>query len=93
MCVGIPARVVALHPSGPHTATVEVEGVQRAVNTIMVDSEGEVLSVGDWVLLHVGFAMSKIDEAEAEETLAFMRELGSVYDEEVEAFGSDPAGQ
>jgi len=90
VCVGIPARVVALEPSGPHTAIVEVEGVQRAVNTIMVDSEDEILAVGDWVLLHVGFALAKIDEAEAEETLAFMRELGSLYDDEVEAFGSDP---
>ncbi len=95
MCVGIPAQVVALEPAGPHTATVEVEGVQRVVNTIMVDTEGDgeaggALAVGDWVLLHVGFAMAKIDETEAQETLAFMRELGSVYDDEVEAFGSDP---
>ncbi len=87
MCVGIPARVVALEPAGPHTATVDVEGVQRNVNTIMVDDEG--LEIGEWVLLHVGFAMSKIDAAEAEETLAFMRELGSVYDEEVEAFSTE----
>ena len=87
MCVGIPAQVVELEPSGPHTAIVDVDGAQREVNTIMVDDEG--LAVGDWVLLHVGFAMSKIDAAEAAETLAFMRELGSVYDEEIEAFSSD----
>ncbi|MYG97993.1 MAG: HypC/HybG/HupF family hydrogenase formation chaperone [Acidimicrobiaceae bacterium] len=87
MCVGIPARVVELEPSGPHTATVDVDGAQREVNTIMVDDEG--LDVGEWVLLHVGFAMSKIDADEAADTLAFMRELGSVYDEEIEAFTSD----
>ena len=87
MCVGIPAQVVALEPSGPHTAIVDVDGAQREVNTIMVDDEG--LAVGEWVLLHVGFAMSKIDAAEAADTLAFMRELGSVYDEEIEAFTSD----
>ena len=87
MCVGIPARVVELEPSGPHTAIVDVDGAQREVNTVMVDDEG--LAVGEWVLLHVGFAMSKIDAAEAAETLAFMRELGSVYDEEIEAFSSD----
>lgn len=85
MCVGIPAKVVVIESSGPHTATVDVEGVQREVNTIVISDEE--LVVGDWVLLHVGFAMSKIDQAEAQETLAFMRELGSVYDEEVEAFG------
>ncbi len=89
MCVGIPARLVALQTSGPHTATVDVEGVRREINTIMVDDDPGI-AVGDWVLLHVGFAMSKIDEAEAAETLAFMRELGSVYDDEVEAFSADP---
>lgn len=87
MCVGIPAQVVELEPSGAHTAIVDVDGAQREVNTIMVDDEG--LAVGEWVLLHVGFAMSKIDAAEAADTLAFMRELGSVYDEEIEAFTSD----
>lgn len=87
MCVGIPAQVVALESAGAHSATVDVEGVQRRVNTIMVDDEG--LAVGDWVLLHVGFALSKIDAAEADATLAFMRQLGSVYDEEVEAFSAE----
>lgn len=87
MCVGIPAQVVELEPSGPHTALVDVDGAQREVNTIMVDDEP--LVVGEWVLLHVGFAMSKIDADEAAETLAFMRELGSVYDDEIEAFSSD----
>lgn len=87
MCVGIPAQVVELEPSGRHSAIVDVDGAQREVNTIMVDDEG--LAVGEWVLLHVGFAMSKIDADEAADTLAFMRELGSVYDEEIEAFTSD----
>ena len=87
MCVGIPARVVELQPSGPHTAIVDVEGAQREVNTIMVDDDP--LAVGDWVLLHVGFAMSKIDAEEAAETLAFMRELGSVFDDEIEAFSGE----
>ena len=87
MCVGIPAQVVELRPSGPHTALVDVEGARREVNTIMVDDEP--LAVGEWVLLHVGFAMSRIDAAEAAETLAFMRELGSVYDDEIEAFGTE----
>ena len=87
MCVGIPAQVVELRPSGRHTAIVDVEGARREVNTIMVDDEP--LAVGEWVLLHVGFAMSRIDAAEAAETLAFMRELGSVYDDEIEAFGTE----
>jgi hydrogenase expression/formation protein HypC len=84
MCVGIPAQIVEIAAPERHSATVDVEGVRREVNTIMVDDEG--IEVGDWVLLHVGFAMSKIDEEEAAETLAFMRVLGSVYDDEVDAF-------
>ncbi len=91
MCVGIPAQVVELWPSGAHSAIVDVDGAQREVNTILVDDEpdDEPLAIGDWVLLHVGFAMSRIDADEAEATLAFVRELGSVYEEEIEAFGSD----
>ncbi len=87
MCLGIPARVVELGPAESHTATVDVEGVQRQVNTVIVDNEP--LEVGDWVLLHVGFAMSRIDETEAADTLAFLRELGSVYDEEIEALSTE----
>ncbi len=88
MCVGIPAQVVELQPAGPHTAVVDVDGAQREVNTVMVDDEP--LSVGDWVLLHVGFAMARVDASEAAETLEFIRQLGSVYDEEMEAFTSSP---
>ncbi len=84
MCVGIPAQVVEVGEPHLHTATVDVEGVRREVNTIMVDDDG--LEPGEWVLLHVGFAMSKIDEQEAADTLEFMRVLGSVYDDEVDAF-------
>lgn len=87
MCVGIPAQIIEVGDPERHTATVDVEGVQREVNTIMVDDEG--LVAGEWVLLHVGFAMSKIDEDEAAETLDFMRILGSVYDDEVDAFSLD----
>lgn len=87
MCVGIPAQVVAIGPPEKHSATVDVEGVRRDVNIIMVEEEG--VEVGEWVLLHVGFAMSKIDEEEAAETLEFMRTLGSVYDDEVEALQTE----
>ncbi|MCY4174828.1 MAG: HypC/HybG/HupF family hydrogenase formation chaperone [Acidimicrobiaceae bacterium] len=86
--MGIPAQVVELQPAGPHTAVVDVDGAQREVNTVMVDDEP--LSVGDWVLLHVGFAMARVDASEAAETLEFIRQLGSVYDEEMEAFTSSP---
>ena len=86
MCVGIPAQVVEILPEERKMAVVEVDGVRREVSIVMVVDEG--IKVSDWVLLHVGFAMSIIDEEEAESQLEFMRMLGSVYDEEVEAFSA-----
>jgi len=85
MCVGIPARIVALGAPGSHSAVVDVEGVTREANIALVLDPDDPVVVGDWVLLHVGFAMSKIDEEEAQRTLEFIRTLGSVYDEEIDA--------
>jgi len=87
MCVGIPAQVVEILPAERKMAVVEVEGVRREVSIVIVADQG--LEIGNWVLLHVGFAMSIIDEEEANAQLDFMRMLGSVYDEEVEAFSAD----
>lgn len=87
MCVGIPAQVVEILAAEKKSAIVEVEGVRREVSIVVVLEDG--VKVGDWVLLHVGFAMSIIDEEEAEAQLDFMRLLGSVYDEEVEAFSAE----
>lgn len=78
MCLGIPAQIVRIDDAERMLATVEVGGVRRQVNIIcVVDDEHPVQScVGDWVLLHVGFAMSRIDEVEAAETLRVLGELG-----------------
>jgi hydrogenase expression/formation protein HypC len=80
MCLGIPARIVRIDDAERMLATVEVGGVRRQVNIIcIVDAEHPPEScIGDWVLLHVGFAMSRIDEAEAAETLRLLSELGEV---------------
>lgn len=86
MCVGIPAQVVEILPAERKAAIVDVEGVRREVSIIIVLDDG--VKVGDWVLLHVGFAMSIIDEEEAAAQLDFMRMLGSLYEEEVEAFSA-----
>lgn len=86
MCVGIPAQVVEILPAERKMAMVEVEGVRREVSIVMVLDEG--VQVGDWVLLHVGFAMSIIDEDEAKSQLDFMRMLGEAYEEELEAFSA-----
>jgi hydrogenase expression/formation protein HypC len=85
MCLAIPGRVVELVDDANRIAKVEVGGVRRNVNLgLLADVP---IQLGDYVLIHVGFAMSKIDEREATETLRLLQELGS-YDTEVEQFSS-----
>ncbi len=83
MCLGIPGEIVELIPGQPELAKVEVAGVRRAINVGLVNQDG--IRLGDWVLVHVGFAMSKIDEREAAATLALLRGLGQAYTDELEA--------
>jgi hydrogenase expression/formation protein HypC len=83
MCLGIPGRVVALVDEAKRLAIVDVAGVRRAVNiAFIVDAEHPPSECLDtWVLVHVGFAMSRIDEAEAARTLQLLEELGDVQAE------------
>ena len=81
MCLGIPGQVVEMVDEASSIARVEVSGVRRNVNVALVASEG--IAPGDWVLIHVGFAMSKIDEQEAQETLQLLQQLGDVYTDEL----------
>jgi hydrogenase expression/formation protein HypC len=83
MCLGIPARIVRIDDAERRLATVEVGGVRRQVNIICIvdDAHPPESCVGEWVLLHVGFAMSRIDEAEAAETLRILTELGEAQAE------------
>jgi len=83
MCLGIPGEVVELHPDEPHLAKVDVSGVRRMINIGLL--EGENVQPGDWVLIHVGFALSKIDEEEAAAALGFLESLGQAYDDELAA--------
>ncbi|MBW3620865.1 MAG: HypC/HybG/HupF family hydrogenase formation chaperone [Actinobacteria bacterium] len=82
MCLGIPGQVVEWVDGTDQLATVEVTGVTRKINVGLVREEG--LELGDWVLIHVGFAMSIIDETEAAEALEGLRMLGTEYEDEVE---------
>jgi hydrogenase expression/formation protein HypC len=82
MCLGIPGRLVELIED-EQLARVDVNGVGRIINIALLDDE--VLSAGDWVLIHVGFAMAKIDEAEAHETLQALRQMGDAYGDELDA--------
>ncbi len=84
MCLGIPGEIVEVVDADEHLASVEVSGVRRVISTRLLADEN--VGVGDWVLVHVGFAMSKIDEHEADVTLDQIRKLGRTYDEELEAF-------
>ncbi len=81
MCLAIPGQVVDVADEGNDLARVEVAGVRRNVNVGLLD--GGVES-GDWVLIHVGFALSKVDEAEAQATLALLQRMGEAYEQELE---------
>ncbi|MEO3826603.1 HypC/HybG/HupF family hydrogenase formation chaperone [Actinomadura sp. B10D3] len=89
MCLAIPGEIVEIMPDRP-LATVDVTGVRRAVNIALLD--GERLAAGDWVLIHVGFAMSRIDEAEAKATLRMLEGIGAAYDEEIDALRESGIG-
>ena len=83
MCLGIPGQIIKIDDAVRNLATVDVSGVKRQVNiTCIVSADHPVEScVGDWVLIHVGFAMSRIDEREAAETLKVLIELGEAQAE------------
>ena len=86
MCLGIPGQIVEIVDASNKLALVDVGGVRRAVNVaFIVDAEHTVADcVGDWVLVHVGFAMVRIDEQEAAATLALLREMDE-YQSEVDS--------
>lgn len=83
MCLAIPGQVVEIVDQENHIAKVDVGGVKRNVNIGMLEEEG--VAIGDYVLIHVGFAMSKIDQLEAAETLRILKEIGE-YEIEVNQF-------
>lgn len=86
MCLGIPGQIIEIIDVEQLLAKVDVAGVKRPVNIacIVSDEHPAENCIGDWVLVHVGFAMSKIDEEEAQKTLALLTELGEAQ-EEIEA--------
>ena len=91
MCLAIPGQVAELLPgTDDQLALIDVVGVKRRVNIGLLDRG--TLAPGDWVLIHVGFAMSKVDEQEAAEALAMLRMMGQAFDDELAAVAeSDPA--
>ena len=83
MCLGIPGLIVELDAERPDLAKVDVSGVKRAINIGLLEDED--LQPGDWILIHVGFALSKIDEQEAAAALRFLEDIGTAYEEELAA--------
>jgi hydrogenase expression/formation protein HypC len=83
MCLGIPGRIVAVTDPERKLAMVEVSGVRREINVACVVEDDQPIEscIGYWVLVHVGFAMSRIDEEEAAATLRTLNELGEVKQE------------
>lgn len=82
MCLGIPGRIVGWSDETDLLARAEVAGVSRTINIGLVIDDG--VELGDWVLIHVGFAMSIIDEAEAKQAMEGLMMLGEQFDAEVE---------
>ncbi len=83
MCLGIPGQIVEFVDPAHHIAKADVSGVRRNVNVGLLTEGADKVDVGDWVLIHVGFAMSKIDEEEAQATREFLETLGAPYEEEL----------
>jgi hydrogenase expression/formation protein HypC len=83
MCLGIPGQLVEWVDAENHVAKVDVSGVRRNVNVALLAIGPDAVDVGDWVLIHVGFAMSKIDEDEARATLEFLEQLGDPFEQEL----------
>jgi len=72
MCLGIPGQVIELVDRDAGLARVDISGVRREVSVALVDERTDPLQVGDWVLIHVGFALARIDEDDARETLELL---------------------
>lgn len=83
MCLGIPGEIVEIVDPINDIAKIDVGGVKRNVNIGLLKGE-DAAGVGDWVLVHVGFALSKMDAEEAASTLNFLEGLGQEYEDELD---------
>lgn len=83
MCLGIPGQLVEWVDSEHHIAKADVSGVRRNINVALLTGE-DAVDIGDWVLIHVGFAMSKVDEEEARATREFLETLGGEWESELD---------
>jgi hydrogenase expression/formation protein HypC len=89
MCLGIPGQVVEIVDADEHLARVDVSGVRRIISVKLLAEQG--IAPGDWVLVHVGFGMAKIDEREAQLTLDQVQKMGKDYADEMDMFKTTAA--
>lgn len=98
MCLGIPGELVEMPTDDTDLALVSVAGVRRRVNVGLLLEKGEhadredELAIGDWILIHVGFALAKIDESEAQAALEMLHAMGPVFDQEIADFARSDVG-
>lgn len=83
MCLAIPGQLVEVVDETRRLARVSVAGVRRVVSIALLDGAPEPVRPGDWVLIHVGFAISRVDENEALATLRLLEEMGTEYQQEL----------
>ena len=84
MCLAIPGQIVEVVDDENRLAMVDVAGVRRTVNVGLLDVDGTGVGPGDWVLIHVGFAISQVDEEEARATRGLLERMGADYERELE---------
>ncbi len=84
MCLAIPGQVLEILDAANRIAKVDVAGVRRNVNISLLGTDGEGVGPGDWVLIHVGFAISQVDEEEARATRDLLERMGADYEQELE---------
>jgi hydrogenase expression/formation protein HypC len=83
MCLGIPGRIIEIDSDGSEQALADVGGATRRVNVALLAEEG--LATGDWVLIHVGFALARLDEDEARQTIEMLEGMERAYTDELDA--------
>jgi hydrogenase expression/formation protein HypC len=84
MCLAIPGQIMEVVDEENRLAKVDVAGVRRNVNIGLLDAEAGGVGPGDWVLIHVGFAISQVDEEEARATRDLLERMGADYEQELE---------
>lgn len=89
MCLGVPGLVLAPIDAVKQVVLVDVRGEQQQVSASMMSSDpGEMLQPGDWVVVHLGFALSRMEEGEARSVLQALDDLNDMYADQLEAHAS-----